>query len=338
MRRCLELAACGRGKTGINPLVGAVLVRDGVIIAEGFHEGFGKAHAERQLLEEFDPTSPRAAGLRGASQEIRSDDMLYVNLEPCCHVGKKTPPCLQLLLERGIKNVVYGMRDPNPEVSGKGINLLIKKGVQVFGPILEDECLRLNRGFVSVMTKHRPWITLKEARTIDGRIANEDGSHMQITTQQQDQWSHSFLRARHDAILVGSGTIHFDNPRLNIRGIDAPPLLRRIILDSAFTMPLSATVVGDKNAASTFVIRGEMEPTEDTIERQRVLEGRGVTICTLPLKEGQFDWPKLWETLITPMENFPGISSILVEGGPKTWAAFRSANYVDEEVTLVGGH
>ncbi len=323
MRCCLELAAKGRGQTGINPMVGAVLVRDGKVIAEGFHVGFGKAHAERQLVEKFE-------------QEIRSTDTLYVNLEPCCHHNKKTSPCVDLFLQRGIKRLVFGMRDPNPEVFGKGIDLLIKKDVQVFGPVLEDECLQLNRGFVSVMTKHRPWITLKEARTIDGRIANADGSHLKITTQQQDKWSHQFLRARHDAILVGSGTIHFDNPRLNVRGIDDPPLLRRLILDSTFTMPLSATVVGDENAASTIVVRGEIEPTEDTIERQRVLEGRGVTILTVPTIAGHFDWPKLWQALIAPSAEFPGISSILVEGGPKTWEALRTAKCVDEEVTLVG--
>ncbi len=137
LRRCLSLAEQGRGKTGANPMVGAVLVRDGKIIAEGFHEGFGKAHAERQLLEKLE-------------QKISSKDILYVNLEPCCHEKKKTPPCAQMLVEKGIKHVVYGMKDPNPAVNGKGIQYLRSKGVEVIGPVLEDECLRLNRGFVSV--------------------------------------------------------------------------------------------------------------------------------------------------------------------------------------------
>jgi len=203
LRHCLTLAEHGRGKTGINPMVGAVLVREGKIIAEGWHHQFGTAHAERDLLNSF--------------PDVRPTDTLYVNLEPCCHTQKKTPPCAQLLIERGVKNVVYGMRDPNPAVAGKGIALLNKNSVQTFGPVLEQECKRLNRGFVSVMTKKRPWITLKRAVTADGRFANPDSSPLKITSSVQDVWAHQFLRARHDAILVGIGTVIADDPQLTMR-------------------------------------------------------------------------------------------------------------------------
>ncbi len=331
--RCLELAEKGRGLVGNGAMVGAVLVRDGKIIAEGFHEGFGCPHAESMLLKKYE-------------YNICSTDILYVNLEPCCHTGK-TPPCTEILLERGIKKLVFGMQDPDERVAGKGIALLRSKGVEVIGPILEDECLRLNRGFVSVRMKSRPWITLKMARTIDGRIANHDRSMMKITTQQQDQWAHEFLRARHDAILVGVGTILSDDPRLTVRCPHPRPLPRsgggerqrqpwRIVLDKNFETELSATVVGDAHSSSTILIRGEIKSTEDSIEKERVLEGRGVTILTVPVVRGQFDWPSLWDALITPQQGYNGITSILVEGGPKTWEFFRHAGCVDQEVLLIG--
>lgn len=323
MRRCIELARRGQGRTGVNPMVGAVLVRDGTVIAEGCHEAFGKAHAERQLLENFD-------------QKMRSTDVLYVNLEPCCHTEKKTPPCAQYLVERGVKNVVYGMRDPNPAVSGRGAELLIKNSVQVSGLILEQECKRLNRGFVSLMTKRRPWITLKRAVTMDGRHCKDDGSFLKITTQQQDEWSHRMLRARHDAILVGVGTILADNPRLTIRRTENPPPLMRIVLDAKLRIPLSATVTGDEHAERTIIVCGNRVSGEDAVEKIRVLEGRGVRVLRVAEEADAFRWDDLFQALITPTAGFSGISSILVEGGAHTWQSFRAAGVVDEEVTLIG--
>ncbi len=323
MHRALQLAEGGRGKTGINPMVGAVLVRSGTIIAEGFHEEFGKAHAERQLLEKFD-------------QKIDSSDILYVNLEPCCHENKKTPPCAQFLLERGIKNVVIGMTDPNPAVAGKGIELLRKNGVNVVTSVLLADCLRLNRGFVSLQTKHRPWLTHKKACTSDWCFANPDGSKLKITSQQQDTWSHTFLRAKHDAILVGIGTILKDNPRLDIRFKDNPPPLTRIIFDAHLQIPLSATVVGDAAAKRTIIVHGTSLTSDDAMEKKRVLAGRGVRLLEIPVKNGVFDWNMVWKTFMTPTDDFHGIASILVEGGAVTRGHFVSAGLMDEDVTLMG--
>ncbi|MDD5055277.1 MAG: bifunctional diaminohydroxyphosphoribosylaminopyrimidine deaminase/5-amino-6-(5-phosphoribosylamino)uracil reductase RibD [Candidatus Peribacteraceae bacterium] len=362
LRRCLALAENGRGLTGINPMVGAVLVRDGMIIAEGFHEGFGNAHAERQLLEKSD-------------QKISANDILYVNLEPCCHTDKKTPPCAQFIVEKGIKIVVYGLIDPNPNVAGRGIQFLQSHGVEVIGPVLPEECARLNRGFVSVMRNGRPWITLKSAMTVDGRFANASGSpRLMITSEEQDRWSHLFLRARHDAILVGIGTVLADDPELTVR---PHPLLRqgfggqapapfsdggrgepyRIILDPHFRIPLTARVVNGELAEGTIVVRKEPEDSEEPEEpeeKMRILEKRGVRILTIPLNRDHkilnngsgylpaehsvtFDWQSFWQALTTPSGDFHGISSILVEGGSRTWGAFREAKTVDEEVILVGG-
>lgn len=296
-------------------MVGAVLVRDGSVIAEGYHEAFGKAHAERQLLEKFD-------------QEMRSTDTLYVSLEPCVHTNKKTPPCAQFLVERGVKHLVYGMCDPNPEVSGKGIEYLNKKGVQVSGSILEQDCRRLNRGFVSLMTKGRPWITLKQAVTVDGRHCNADGSFLKITTKEQDAWSHRFLRARHDAILVGAGTVLSDDPQLTVRRVDAPPPLLRIILDRTLKTPVTAKVCRE----GTIIVTD----TDIPAAKQKPFREAGVRFFQVASTKDGFDWGSLWKALTTPTDGFHGISSILVEGGALTWARFRSSGMVDEAVTLVG--
>lgn len=330
MRRCLELAAFGRRAVGNGALVGSVLVRDGKIIAEGYHRGFGLAHAERDLLTSF-------------TDDIRPDDILYVNLEPCCHTGK-TPPCTDIILERGIKHVVIGMRDPDSRVSGKGIELLRQNGVTVEGPVLRAECEWLNRGFVSVRTKNRPWITIKMAKASDGRIANADGSPLAITSPAQNTWSHTFLRARHDAIVVGVQTVINDNPTLDARL--APPSPERnqggrrgaggevpwrIVLDPHGRIPHDAKVVTDDHASSTVIITD--------IQRQHTLGDltkNGVHIFGVPMQDDVFVWEELWETLLGAEGDFHGITSILIEGGAKTWELLKAASLVDQEVVLVG--
>lgn len=312
MARALELAQKGRGYTGVNPMVGAVLVRDDNVIAEGFHAAYGKAHAERNLLEKNE-------------QKISTKDIVYVSLEPCCHTKKKTPPCAQLLIERGIKNVVYGMKDPNPEVSGKGIELLQNAGVHVLGPVMQADCRRLNRGFVSLMAKGRPWITLKQAQTKDGRFANADGSPLAITSEKQNAWSHEYLRARHDAILIGVGTVLSDDPELNVRyGVTASP--RVIVLDPTLKTPLTAKIVRHGT-----IIIASLEASSELIQK---LTDAGARVICIPCEQGHFDWSSLWDALKTPTDDFHGISSILVEGGAKTWASFKEAGMIDEEVVL----
>jgi diaminohydroxyphosphoribosylaminopyrimidine deaminase/5-amino-6-(5-phosphoribosylamino)uracil reductase len=323
MRRCLELAERGRCVVGNGAMVGAVLVRSGKVIAEGFHKGFGKPHAERQLLEKFE-------------QKIDSTDTLYVNLEPCvAHKTKKNPPCSDIILEKGIKRVVYGMLDPDPRVAGKGIAQLRKAGIQVLGPVLPGECLRLNRGFVSARTKHRPWITLKRAQARDGSIANPDGSFLKITNKAQDTWSHTFLRAKHDAILIGVGTALADNPHLTIRHCQAGYQPWRIILDSGLRMPMTAHLVQDTFAARTIVItRPRLGRIPSSVIP--ILQARGVRVLQVKHGKDGVDLPSLWNVLLTPNGDYHGLTSILVEGGVKTWATFTKAGCVDEEVTLMG--
>lgn len=323
IHRTLQLAEKGRGKTGTNPMVGAVLVRDGSIIAEGFHEGFGKPHAERQLLEKFD-------------QKIDSKDILYVNLEPCCHEKKKTPPCAQMLIERGLKHVVIGMRDPNPEVSGKGIELMRSAGVKVdiaFG--MMADCLRFNRGYVSVMTKGRPWVVMQQARTPNAEFAAPDGTFLKITTPAQDRWTHEFLRAKCDAVLIGIGTALMDNPRLTIRHLPTAYQPLRIIIDSRLRMPLEANLVSDEYAPNTMLI---IKPGLPDAARAVIpeLTTRGVRVVEVPHHESGIDFPALWKMLITPTADFHGLTSILFEGGQQMWKAFRAEKCIDEEAVLVG--
>jgi diaminohydroxyphosphoribosylaminopyrimidine deaminase/5-amino-6-(5-phosphoribosylamino)uracil reductase len=299
-------------------MVGAVLVREGRILAEAWHEEFGKAHAERALLE-------RLEGL------VDPGDVLYVNLEPCCHRGK-TPPCTDIIIERGVKNVVYGMDDPNPMVAGLGLEQLRKAGVDVRGPLERARCEWLNTGFTSFIRKGRPWVTLKQAGTRDGRIATEDGSPLKITSQEQDRWAHRELRARHDAILVGVETIVRDDPQLTVRHGDTGFQPLRIVLDPHLRMPLTAKVISGDRARGTFVLCGPDHPLATLEELQR----RGVRIAVIPIRGGLFAWEKLWNALTTPTGDFHGIATILVEGGRRTWHTFREARAVDMEVTLVG--
>lgn len=319
IRRCLELAARGRGHVGNGALVGAILVRRGEIIAEGFHEGFGKAHAERALLENY-------------KGEIREDDVLYVNLEPCSHHGK-TPPCTDIVIERGVKNVVFGMIDPDMRVVGEGLKKLRAAGCELVGPVLPEECARLNRGYVSARTKGRPWITLKRAVAQGGRIADDDGRPLRITNEEQDRWSHETLRARHDAILAGIGTVLADNPNLNTRFIQDSPPLHRLIMDPSLKIPDDAIVLKVSEKSPTTIITGDKADAE----RVKKLEGRGARVVRVPIgREGTFVWSDVWRTLIEPDGDYHGITSILLEGGERTWETFKNARMVDEEITLIG--
>ncbi len=319
IRRCLELATTGRGKTGINPLVGAVLVREGKVVAEGCYEGFGKPHAERQLLEKF-------------VQKISSKDILYVNLEPCSHQGM-TPPCTNYLINKGIKKVVYGMQDPDSRVAGKGIAALRKGDVEVIGPVLRTECEWLNKGFISLRTKGRPWITLKRAQTLSGKTSAK-GSRLRITSAEQDAWAHENLRNESDAILVGVETVIRDEPLLTTRNPNKKSEQNyRIILDPTLRIPQSANVVSDSYKEKTIIVT---EISKLKTKEAEELLGRGVQVIGVETRKGKFVWEDLWKALTTPSESFHGISSILVEGGARTWEEFKKAGVVDEEIMLVG--
>ena len=307
-------------------MVGALLVRKGRIIAEAWHEVFGGPHAEAMLIKKFD-------------QKFLPDDGLYLNLEPCSHTLKKTPPCTEMLISSGIKRVVIGCEDPNPKVAGRGVLELRANGIEVIGPVNRAACEWLNRGFFSLMQRSRPWVTIKKAQTRGGAIAHEDGSMMKITDADQDRWSHALLRAKHDAILVGVGTALSDDPRLTVRTFGnsnaCQPL--RIILDPSVRISPSATVVSPVYARGTILIVADVKHSAGAQSTLSELSARGVRIMKVPLRDdGSFVLPDLFRVLTTPAPEFCGITSLLVEGGAVTWDAFTSTGAVDAMVTLVG--
>ncbi len=306
-------------------MVGAVLVRKGAIIAEGNYVSYSNLHAERILLQKFE-------------QKIESTDVLYTSLEPCCHHGK-TPPCTDIIIERGVRHVVFGMQDPDERVAGKGNAALRAAGIKVIGPVDRALNERLSRGFISVRTKHRPWIVLKKAITPDGRIANPDGSPLRITNDEQDVWSHTMLRSEVDGIIIGAHTIETDNPQLNTRltqekysqeGLDP----YRIVLDSSLKIPENSRVLTDNQRNRTIVI---VSPENSGSPKAKELQSRGVRIMSVPAgHDGTFVLPELWKALLTPVGDYTGLTSLLIEGGQRTWDVFQKAGVVDEEVTLMG--
>lgn len=227
MKRALSLAKRAQGRTSPNPLVGAVLVKSGKPVAEGYHERAGLPHAEALALE-------RAGALaRGAT--------LYVNLEPCCHLDKRTPPCAQAIIKAGVKRVVIGMVDPNPKVSGRGIELLKKAGIKVQTGVLEEEAKRLNEIYIKNITTGLPFVILKIAMTLDGKIATEKGESRWITSIQSRRYVHR-LRSLVDGVLTGIGTVKADDPELTTRLVRGKDPVR-IIIDPGLEIPPNAKVL-----------------------------------------------------------------------------------------------
>ncbi len=290
MKRALQLASKGRRFVSPNPMVGAVIVRDGRIVGEGYHERYGQAHAEVNALQ--------AAG------DASHGATIYVTLEPCCHQGK-TPPCAQALLDSGVARVVIGSKDPNPLVNGKGIHFLQAKGLQVKVGVLESYCRQLNEAYFHYITTGKPLITLKMAQTLDGRIATSTGHSKWITSEDARVMAHR-LRSRHDAVLVGIGTVLADDPQLSVRHVRGPSP-RRIILDSRLRVPLDATMLSDKNPHLTILVTTSAASKEKI---NRITE-RGVQVLVLP--ENELGWVNpdaLWKKMAEM-----GITSVLVEGG-----------------------
>jgi len=305
MRRTLELAAKALGRTSPNPVVGAVIVRNGRIIGEGFHRRAGLPHAEREALRRITETA------RGAT--------IYVNLEPCSHYGR-TPPCADALIEAGIKRVVVGMVDPNPLVQGRGLRRLRRAGIAVATGVLREECERLNEDFACFIRTGRPFVTLKLAASLDGRIAAASGDSQWISGEQSRRVVHE-LRNRVDAILVGAETVRNDDPRLTCRmrgGRD--PL--RVVLDGRLSITPSARVCTQPSTAPTLIATSE---DHGRGENQAQLEAQGVQVVCLPGKNGQVPLRPLLVEL-----GRRGHKSVLIEGGGRIAAAALREGVVDK--------
>ncbi|QER41390.1 bifunctional diaminohydroxyphosphoribosylaminopyrimidine deaminase/5-amino-6-(5-phosphoribosylamino)uracil reductase RibD [Thermodesulfobacterium sp. TA1] len=311
MKLAIKEAKKGLGYTSPNPVVGAVLV-DPItqeVIARGYHQRYGGPHAEVVAIEKA----------KGQTQGA----ILYVTLEPCNHYGK-TPPCTQKILSSGIKKVVCGIRDPNPIAKG-GLEFLSSKGIEVKTGVLEKEVKILTRFFLSRVLRKRPWVLMKVAASLDGKIAISTGDSKWITGEEARKYTHK-LRGMFDAILVGKNTVLKDDPLLTCR-LNKGKNPIRIILDTHLSLNLDYKVFKTLNEAQTIVACQEKVPSE----KVAIFEKAGVILWKLPLKEGQIDLKALMEKCL----EF-GINSLMVEGGAKVHGSFLKERLVDEVCYMIG--
>ena len=302
MKRALELALRGLGHTSPNPLVGAVIARDGKIIVEGYHRKYGDLHAERSA---FAYCEENGIDCKGAD--------MYVTLEPCCHHGKQ-PPCTDAVIAHGIKRVFIGSADPNPLVAGKGVKLLRSAGIEVTENVLRQECDAINEIFFHYITTKRPLVTMKYAMTMDGKIACRTGESKWVTGETaREHVQHE--RLRHSAIMAGIGTVLTDDPQLTCRLENGRDPVR-IICDSSLRIPQDSNIV--RTAAKVPTIIATVSADRDKAE---MLEKNGCKILVTAEKDGRVDLSDLMRILGEEMK----IDSILLEGGSQlNWSALSS--------------
>ncbi len=329
MRHAINLAKTAAGHTNPNPMVGAVIVKDGRIIGLGCHERYGELHAERKALQQL--TEPAD----GAE--------MYVTLEPCCHYGKQ-PPCTEAVIKSGIKRVIIGSADPNPKVAGKGVRQLRAAGIEVIEDFMREECDSINPVFFHYITRNIPYVALKYAMTADGRIATDAGKSMWITGEEARAHVHT-LRNYYSGILAGIGTVLADDPLLTCRmpGGRNPV---RIILDSDLRIPMESRLVQTAKETPLIVIRRKKEQpasqktgavpvdperAEMLAERQALLEAAGVTVLAVGEDAYGLRIPEVLQEL-----GKRKIDGILVEGGGHVNASFVRAGAVQHIYAYVG--
>lgn len=311
MRRALTLARRGLGRTSPNPCVGAVLVRAGRVLGEGWHRAAGGAHAEVEAIR--DAARRGHSDLRGAT--------LHVTLEPCSTRGR-TPPCTGAILEAGIPRVVVGAVDPNPAHAGRGLRLLRRAGVRVARSPLSGECAALNEAWNRWIVSKRPWVVAKVAMTLDGKIATASGESRWITGNRARRVAHR-LRAESDAVLVGIGTLLADDPSLTARDTRGRLLPRqplRVVLDARARTPATSRALAPLGGGTILAV-GNRAPAA----RVRRLETAGARVLRLPVRGGRLDLRSLLRRL-----GRLGIVRVLVEGGGEVLASFFEAGLADE--------
>lgn len=310
MTRALALARRGIGKVSPNPAVGAVLVRGDRVIGEGYHRRFGGKHAEVNAIE--------------SAMENISGATLYVTLEPCFHHGQ-TPPCVNAIIQHKIGRVVIGMPDPDPRVSGRSIEKLRQHGIETVVGVLEKECRALNETYIKHRSTGLPWVTVKFAQTLDGRIATVSGQSRWISSPASRKIAHR-LRARHDAILAGVGNVLADDPELTTRLVRGKNPLR-VILDSKLRIPLKARVLTDQTAAPTLVIT---TPAANN-DKLAALKKMGIGVLTAPPDaSGRVDIGELLKALGQRQ-----VTSVLVEGGGEVITSFLRQGLADRLVVFI---
>ncbi len=310
MNRAIELADRGKGWVNPNPLVGAVLVRNGRIIGEGWHDRCGGLHAERNAFEHC--------------RENPEGATLYVTLEPCCHYGK-TPPCTEAVIEHGIARVVVGLTDPNPLVAGKGIEALRNAGIEVVTGVEEEKIREQNRIFLKFITARMPWIVMKIAMTLDGKIATYTGDSQWVTDDEARRKVQD-MRRTYMGIMVGAGTVKADNPMLNCRLKEEVRQPIRIVVDSGAGLEPACRLVETAGEYRTIVAHTRRAPEE----KLSLLRRKGVELLLCPEEEGRVELKALLKQLA-----ILGIDSVLLEGGGQLNEAFLRNGFVDEVCAFI---
>ena len=310
MRRAIELAKRGGGFVHPNPHVGCVVVKNEEIIAEGFHERYGGFHAERNALT-------------SCKSEVK-DAILYVTLEPCCHYGK-TPPCTDIIIEKGIKKVFVGILDPNPLVSGNGVKILKKAGIQVETGICEDEIRELNKVFLKYITTKLPYVIMKTAMTLDGKIATNTGDSKWVTNEDSRKIVHR-LRSEMAGVVIGIGTAVADDPMLTCRLDGNHHQPTRIVVDSRLSIPIDSQLVTTSKEYKTIVATTQTHFPE----REKKIKEMGAEILHCNEQNGHVDIKDMLVKL-----GAQGIDSLLLEGGGTLNSAFLEAGCIDEVYAFI---
>jgi len=309
IKQCFEIAAKGKGFVSPNPLVGAVIVKNGKITGKGYHTSYGKPHAEVEAI-------------KNAIEDVKGST-LYCNLEPCCHTKKQTPPCVPLIIQKGISKVVISNFDPNPAVSGEGVKQLREAGISVVTNILESEGKELNRFYFKYVTKLIPYVTIKAAQSLDGKISKDKNQQTWLTGKESKIFVHR-QRAEYDAVLVGANTINIDNPQLDVREVEGRNP-KRIIIDGKLTMSLDSLILFANDIENTWIITCE---SADQTKLKRLIE-KGVTVFQLSAENNKI---RLIDILKKLGEE--KITSLFVEGGSNIFSQFIDQKLFDELIIL----
>ena len=299
MSMCIDLARKGAGYVSPNPLVGCVIVKDGKVIGKGYHQKYGEAHAEVNAIADAEKNG----------YDVKGTD-LYTNLEPCSHL-EKTPPCADLIIKKGLARVFVGMEDPYPKVNGKGIKRMRDAGIEVKVGILEKECRELNKFFLKYLLRSRPYVTLKIAQSIDGKIALKNYDSKYITNEESRKYVHQ-LRSEYDAVLIGRNTALKDDPKLTVRDVEGRNPLR-FVLDAAASLPKKLHMFNSEHKTDTFILGSKME-NDHEYNIVSCKEENGLINLGDALN-------KMWDKKIT---------SVLVEGGANVFSQFLENGLFDD--------
>ena len=310
IKHCFTLAKKGQGSVSPNPMVGAVIVKNDKIISEGWHQKYGHAHAE-------------VTAFQNAKQDV-TGSTLYVNLEPCCHTNKNTPPCVPLIISKKIKRVVISNEDPNPQVSGKGIQQLRDAGIEVITDVCSDDGNEINRFYFTYIKTGRPYVSLKIAQSLDGKIGITNQEQRWLTGEESRKFVHQ-MRSQYDAVLVGANTIKVDNPQLNVREVRGRNPVK-IVLDGKLSIAENSRIFQMDDTAQTLIFTGENSDSA----KIKSLENKNVEIIRISSNSnGLLDLHEVLKILKKRK-----IISLFVEGGQSIFSQFQKENIFDEIIIL----